>query len=354
MANIVDYVKYYGNKTFEEVAFNDVDALIFSQLSYVQLSDFLTKDIMPISISDLGKLYFEKVKPADMKGRMRLYRETYDLFNELKNTKRYSEILITNHKDVVDNEKQFGAITFRYLKKWVFVSFEGTDSSIIGWKEDFMMSHTFPVPSQKMAISYLEEEVRFLDKCVYVGGHSKGGNLSLVASMYSSSFVKHRLKKIYNFDGPGLREKEYHSVNYSKIKNKLNMFVPSESVIGMTLCHDFNYEVVKSNENGLWQHDAFSWECFGSVFIPDELSKKSITFSKTIKEFLEEISDEERKEFVEAIFDLLDKAGIKSTENVTLSKILKCITNVGDVTSNKKIREKLIQIFNIFIKLLGA
>ncbi len=354
MANIVDYVKYYGNKSFEEVYFNDVDALIFSQLSYVQLSEILTKELMPISISDLGKIYFEKVKAEDMKGRLRLYKETYELFNVLKDTERYKNVLITNHKHIVDNEKQFGALTFRYLKKWVFVSFEGTDSSIIGWKEDFTMTHTFPVPSQKKAIDYLEEEVHFLDKCVYVGGHSKGGNLSLVASMYSSSFVKHRLKRIYNFDGPGLREKEYHSINYSKIKNKLKMFIPSESVIGMTLCHDFNYEVVKSNAKGLWQHDAFSWECFGGIFVPDELSKKSMTFSRSIKEFLEQISDEERKEFVEAIFSLLEKAGIKSTENLTLSKILKCIANVGEVTSNKRIREKLIQIFNIFIKLLGA
>ncbi len=354
MANIVDYIRYYGDKTFEEVAFNDVDSLIFSELSYVELDDFLKKEVMPISIQNLGKMYFSKVKAEDMKGRIRLYRETYELFLELKDTKRYKDIMITNYQNVVDHEKQFGAITFRYLKKWVYIAFEGTDSSIIGWKEDFTMSHTFPVPSQKLAVRYLEEEVRFLDKMVYVGGHSKGGNLALVSSMYASSFVRHRLKKIYNFDGPGLREKEYHSVHYNKIKDKLKMYVPSESVVGMILCHDLHYEVVKSSTKGIWQHDGFSWECFGSIFIPDDLSKKSMTFSKAMKEFLADIPDKEREEFVEAIFAVLAKSGITSTENITLSKFLKCLTNVSEVTSNKLIKDKLIRIFNIFIKLFNS
>ena len=49
-------------------------------------------------------------------------------------------------------------------KNQVYVSFEGTDHLIGGWKEDFMMSYMFPIPSQKMAISYVNRKFTFVRK----------------------------------------------------------------------------------------------------------------------------------------------------------------------------------------------
>lgn len=353
MANIINYVEYYGNKNFDEIPFNDVDALVFAEFSYLHLEDFV-KGKLPMTIHELAEIYFEKITKEEIKNRIRIYREVYALFEAMKDTVRYQDIVISNYKNIVDEEKQFGAITFRNKRKWVYVSFEGTDDSIIGWKEDFDLSHTFPVPSQKMAMEYLENEVKFFDKTVYVGGHSKGGNLSLVASMYSSSFVRHRLKNIYIFDGPGLREEEYHSLNYHRIQSKIKMFVPEESIVGMMLCHDLNYTVVKSTTKGAWQHDGFSWECFGSMFVPGLLSKKSMTFSKEIVSFLRSIPDDERVEFVEAIFLVFKKAEITSTENITFSKLVKALGCIGDLTADKKIKDKLKKILSIIITVFNS
>jgi Ca2+-binding EF-hand superfamily protein len=86
------------------------------------------------------------------------------------------------------------------------------------------------------------------------------------------------------------------------------------------------------------------------MFVPGDLSKKSMTFSKDMQGFLKEIPDKEREEFVESIFTVLNKSGITTTENVTISKIVKCIANISEVTSNKVTREKLGKIFNIFLK----
>jgi hypothetical protein len=351
MTNILDYIKYYKNKTFDEIPFNDIDALILAELSYIDLKAFLNEDKMPITIENLGKEYFAKVKWDDMKSRSRLYKETYHLFEVMKDTKRFKDLFITNYKNIVDSEKQFGAITFRNNKKWVYIAFEGTDSSIIGWKEDFDLSHSFPVPSQKMAMDYLEDEVRFFDKNVYVGGHSKGGNLALISCVMASSFVKNRLKYIYNFDGPGLREEEYHSLAYKKISKKIKMFVPVQSVVGMIFCHSLNYTVVESSNRGLLQHDAFSWGCFGNVFIEGQLSQKSIVFSNEIKEFLKDMSKEERACFVRDIFLVLSKAEIDNTENVTFSKIVKATALAGELITDKKRKEKIKQVFLIIKKL---
>ena len=38
MDNIIDYAKYIKDKTFTDKPFNDVDALIFAELAYVNFS----------------------------------------------------------------------------------------------------------------------------------------------------------------------------------------------------------------------------------------------------------------------------------------------------------------------------
>ena len=39
MKDIYDYLKYYGNSSFKELAFNEVDSLIISLLTYAKLKD---------------------------------------------------------------------------------------------------------------------------------------------------------------------------------------------------------------------------------------------------------------------------------------------------------------------------
>ena len=58
MANIMEYVKYYKDKSFDEILFSDVDSLIFSQISYVDFSSILKEEMLPISLIDLGREYY--------------------------------------------------------------------------------------------------------------------------------------------------------------------------------------------------------------------------------------------------------------------------------------------------------
>ena len=56
MPNIIDYAKYYGIRTFEEVPFNDIDALILGKLSYLNFSE--VKDSFPNTIEKISIDYF--------------------------------------------------------------------------------------------------------------------------------------------------------------------------------------------------------------------------------------------------------------------------------------------------------
>ena len=71
---------------------------------------------------------------------------------------RFRDMTALNYQDVFDVERQvqFAAMTFVYKNMFTCVSFRGTDTSTVGWREDFNMAFTMPVPAQGLALEYLE------------------------------------------------------------------------------------------------------------------------------------------------------------------------------------------------------
>ena len=122
---------------------------------------------------------------------------------------------------------------------------------------------------------YINKIIKYKNKKVLVGGHSKGGNLAMTASMYAKPYIKRRIVTVYNNDGPGFRKEQYESKEFKQLLPKLKMFVPSECVVGFLLRHPKQYMVVKSSGKGLLQHNANTWNCYGPVFIKGELSLES-------------------------------------------------------------------------------
>ena len=348
MPNFIDYTKYYGEKSFEEVPFNDIDALILAELSYLNFSD--VSDELPNTIENISKSYFYVVTKEKIKSKKNVYKYAHNLFGYVKTSPRFKDIEMINYSRIVDSKKQFGAITFK-CKDWIYISYEGTNEYMSGWREDFDLSNTFPVPSQKLAAEYLIGEAQKHNK-IYVGGHSKGGNLAVAAAMQADEKVREKIITVYDFDGPGVREKEFNSDQFQTLIQKIKKFTPEVSVIGMILYSTPNYTVVKSDYKGILQHHAMSWQCFGSYFIPAKQSKSSIKFNKSIKDFLKDNTEEELRNFVKAIFEVLQKSDITSTETVTIKKIIKCVNYVRQLnTYDPKTKDKLLKLFNIVLAL---
>ncbi len=80
------------------------------------------------------------------------------------------------------SEEQFAAMTFRQPDGTSYIAFRGTDSTVVGWKEDFNMTYLSPVPAQEEAAAYMDEVAARTPGELYVGGHSKGGNLAVYAA----------------------------------------------------------------------------------------------------------------------------------------------------------------------------
>jgi hypothetical protein len=54
-----------------------------------------------------------------------------------------------------DTEKQFSALVVNMGGGTHFITFRGTDDTLVGWKENFNMSYMLEVPSQRSAADYL-------------------------------------------------------------------------------------------------------------------------------------------------------------------------------------------------------
>ena len=191
---LFEYIEKYGDKSFDEVEFNEVDNVILSLVSYIDFTDIVPKNKNVITLEEAANKFFRKYRERELRSNIFSIRSAIRLFREVQKYKRYNSLKLHNYEKIVNESEQFGAVCIDINDELMYVSFEGTDEAVIGWKEDFQFAYKFPTPSQDDAIIYLEKVVGFKNIRVIVGGHSKGGNLALVSSLYSSFFIKNKIE----------------------------------------------------------------------------------------------------------------------------------------------------------------
>ena len=79
------------------------------------------------------------------------------LFETVAHCRRFENAVVNHFIRDTDAgiNKQFSAVTFDLDNHSRFIAFRGTDGSIVGWKEDFNMAFSAPIPAQQQAIEYL-------------------------------------------------------------------------------------------------------------------------------------------------------------------------------------------------------
>ena len=336
MGNIYNYARKYGNVTFKEKEFNDVDNLVFSLLSYL---DFSNTNINKgkYSLEKIGREYLKKNTYWNISKLGIAQKNAYKLLTIVIEKERYRHLLLSNYVYNFDKEKQFSALTFEISKKLNYICFEGTDELVSGWKEDGELACFFPIPSHIEAINYVNNNVKLFGPNIIIGGHSKGGNLALVAAMFMHEYKKFKVKKVYNNDGPGLRKKEFESNKYKQIKKKYIHIVPDICLVGILLRHD-KYEVIKSNiPNNILSHAISSWMIKDDHLVTSSLSKKSKRLEKRLLSWLDKHDDSERIMLINNIFKVFEDSDI--TNLVVMRKIkniIKIIHNINNIDKQTK------------------
>lgn len=339
MKNIYSYIKKYGNLTFDEKKLTEVDNIILSMITYIPLNDIVPKiGKEGITISKAYQKFQKKHSLKEVKKSGIAIKKASLMFSTLAESKRYQNLILGNFYYENGEDYQFGACTITINKKLMFVSYEGTDDLISGWLEDFKMSYEYPVTAHKLAIEYLRKVTTIFGPNIIVGGHSKGGNLALVASMNLPLLKRNKLINVYCNDSPGLRKREIESRNFKRIEKKLINIIPNGSVVGVILRHK-EQKVIKSHAIGLFQHDPFTWEVDDDKFVSTKQNKNSLKLKKAILNWLEKHNDQERKEIFESIFSIFKEADItdlRDFRNEKIKHFLKIINASKSLDSKTK------------------
>lgn len=327
---INDYVKKY-NYTFEEKPFNEVDNLVFATLAYLKLYKYIDKN-EKITIGELQKRYLQG---DEAKSKKIFATSCACKLLESISTKRFKDITLYNYVYESDDYSQFGAVTFD-LGDVLYVAYEGTDELVSGWEEDFEMSYTFPVLAHKKAINYIKKYT-FTRKRLILGGHSKGGNLALVAAMQSNFILKNKIINIYSNDGQGLRKAELESPKYKSIEDRYIHIIPQNSVVGLLFRHKKDI-VVKANALIMFSHIPSTLVVEDDHFVRDELSTSSQIFDKAMIEWLDKYDYEQRKYFVKEIFGVFREHGIVSIIEfrTNYKNIIKVIKSSSKLSAQSK------------------
>ena len=144
----------------------------------------------------------------------------------------------------------------------------------------------------------------------YLGGHSKGGNIAEYVMLSASDEARSRIAAAYSFDGPGFMESAFDAAEFEVAAPKLHKLMPQDSIIGTILYSETPFEVVQSSELGFRQHDLFSWEVAGDTFVRRAgLTAASQVFDAATNQWLRSYSEQEKREFVTALFDSAEASG---------------------------------------------
>jgi hypothetical protein len=248
-----------------------------------------------------------------------------------------------------ENNLQFSALEFLTDDGVAFVSYRGTDDTIVGWKEDFLMSCE-TVEADKYAVDYLNLIQRNKTGRIRIGGHSKGGHLAIYAAALADPQISERIETVWSHDGPGFNEEFMENEGLARIVPKIRKFIPDTSVIGMLLGNPTEPNIVVSSEKGVMQHAPLSWQILGAAFVPAPgLSDAGQVFDDTFRSWIYSIDTKGRRAFIDDFFTVLEAPGFQTLSEYQkggLKAIAASYDRVKhlDQTTQEKIRE----LFRIF------
>jgi len=341
MKNIIDYAAEESS-SFQTKEFNTVDSLVLSQLAYLHFDGFvpgISDTAEPVSIAEVARkenrdTLFHDVRDSDSNRK---------LFQTLAVSPRFRDVRMAFYVNKIDfkAEKQFSAVTYLLDDRTAYIAYRGTDSTFVGWKEDFNMGFISPVPSQEEGVKYLNTVAGLISSDLKVGGHSKGGNIAVYSSIKCNQPIQNRITHVFNHDGPGFREEIFQLSGYLNMKDRIHKTLPQSSVIGMLLQNQENYSVVRSNRFWIMQHDPFSWLVENSDFCYVRTVKNSAMFmNTTLNKWISSLDDNKRELFVDTLYQVIKATGATTFYDLTgdwQKKAAAALKAIKDIDEDTKI-----------------
>ena len=372
MGNIIDYARE-EQRSFGELPFNEVDALILAQLAYEDIPRLVpalddernmygtfrgrmhhfpmdrhnlrqsAKALLRAPFSAITLKQMDEVLHggADNACQHQVHAVnftdpaiTHSFVRTVAANPRFSGLRVGAFAERFDTDEQTqtAALTFLLPDGTLVLSFRGTDDSLVGWKEDFNMAFQYPVPAQRMAADYICAVAKLWPGDMILTGHSKGGNSAVYAAMNAPAKIRKRIAAVYSLDGPGFPEHVVTSEPYLSTVSKVHKIVPDSSIIGMVLETPEPCVVVKADCEGLMQHFAFAWQVDGDAFVRvDDIAPSSHEFNSSFNRWMTGLSREEREHAVDALFQVIHASGATTFSGLIASMPLSLPSMIGAI-----------------------
>ena len=331
MGTVLEYLEKYGKYSFEEMPMTEVDSLALCQLAYLKFDGMVPEFGMDLDGKDAPGGGPEDVPKKRTDGlteqpgvALESLREHPDyeklfadvryekpnraLYESMAQGKRFRNLRLDYYVNVIEEqwETQFSAVTYTLGDGMHYVAYRGTDETIVGWKEDFNMAFLSPVPGQAYSIEYLNRVAGKFDGPLYVGGHSKGGNLAVYSAMNCQPDIQDRILKIYSMDGPGFRPEVLEKCDYGKIADRVVKILPNSSLVGMIFESGMYFQVVKSKTFGLLQHDLYTWLVTGNHLVrADHLYERRQQMDNNLNEWILSLDERQLRTFVDTMYQVI-------------------------------------------------
>ncbi len=369
METVLGYLEKYGIYSFQEMPMTEVDSLALCLLSYLKF-DGMVPDMRenkpPVILKDLEKHPdFERLF-ADV----RFEKSNRALLSRMLEGKRFGNLRLNCYVNVIEQkwETQFSAVTFILDDDTVYIAYRGTDETIVGWKEDFNMTFLSPVPGQEISVWYLNTVADSAAGPLYLGGHSKGGNLAIYSAMNCEPEIQDRIIRVYSLDGPGFRPEVLEKCGYDKIQERVVKILPNSSMIGMLFESDMHFQVVKTKAFGLAQHDLFTWQVVANHLVhANDIYERRKQMDNTLNEWLLSLDEQQLRTFADTLYQVVSASqadnlidftaewkksmngiisALKEVDDETmdvLKKMVKSLFEIAGVNARKEIASKFVQ-----------
>lgn len=337
METLYDYLKWMGDFPISATGFREPDALVLAQLAYYDFDPVfeavgkepLVRDCMPFLKDESLKVTISS------RGW-----DPVEFFRLAAESKRFGDLKMTNYIDVLLHAPavQFSAVCFHDDTDRTFLVYRGTDTSLAGWKEDFMISFT-RTHAQTQALAYANAHVR-PDRRNCLIGHSKGGNEALYAAANLRDAKWDAVEHVFILDGPGFCPEVLDTSGIARVNEKATHIVPEFSIVGKLFAADItDTRIVHSSGTGFQQHSLFTWGIdHGKLDLAEENDATALWANKTVDGWIEGMDMEQRAVLVNDLFEALAAGGAETLDELDdgglagFDKILRRLRGSSDTT----------------------
>lgn len=316
MGNLLDYLYWRGDLPLARDPFNDADNVLCALLAYIDFREFVPEDPgTAVPFAETVQAFLDRIQGKNISLGALMTAQVFDAAREMASCVRFSKTKMTAYcnvcrEDALDPQLQvqWAALTFLFEDGTMYISFAGTDDTLISWKEDFNMAVYATIPSQKEAAEYVRRVMRAHPEYhkVYVGGHSKGGNLAIYSAAKCGGDLQGRIARVYANDAPGFHKTFLSDPDYLAVRDRVLCILPDQSFVGLLLYHDAKRKVIKSAEKSFRQHDCLTWQVKGGALEAAEgISGEALILRKTVETWFDQMTQPERQAFVESIYKAL-------------------------------------------------